>query len=121
MVDAVPDLTERPEVCAEVVVFTEGCPHDLKLPTEIEFWEAVSDCSNVVITAAGRHISANSTLLEQQSPVFQAKLAALLDGRDSELYERVGHSSLGPWPPSFTPQGGKTPTQLKSAVELWEF
>jgi len=69
-------------------------PPDLNLPSEMEFWEAVSDCSNVVISAAGRHISANSTLLEQQSPVFQAQLAALLDGKDSELYEKVKLVSL---------------------------
>ena len=64
-------------------------PADLDLPTESEFWEAVSDCSNVVISAAGRHISANCTLLEQQSPVFHAQLAALLKGTDSVLYEKV--------------------------------
>jgi hypothetical protein len=106
MVETVVDLTVRAEVGAKVGP-REGCPHDLNLPTEMEFWEAVSDCSNVVISAAGRHISANSTFLEQQSPVFQTKLAALLDGRDSELYERVRHPTLcSDLPPSSTARGG---------------
>ena len=72
----------------------QGLSADLVLPTELEFWEAVSDCSNVLISAAGRQIPANSLLLEQQSPVFRGQLAALLDGKESLLYEKVSLSLL---------------------------
>lgn len=72
----------------------DGMP--VSLPDDLEFFEAISDCSNVVIRAAGGQMSAYSSILLEQSPVFRAKLSKFTAGiPDSDLVVEVRFRHLG--------------------------